>query len=400
MLRYGLLTSVLVACVAGRAAAADIPRVAPEDFAILPWGGTPAEPEILAGIHECGFNLAGFVAPEGLDAVHAAKLKAIVSWGPMHVGDAEAELAQAEIDKRVAEIAGKVAGHPGVYGYYLRDEPGAHMFPALGRWVAALAKADPKHRAYVNLFPNYANAAQMRVPTYDEYIEQFAATVKPPFISYDNYSLINDGSLRDGYFQNLEAAWATALRHKVPFWNIVLGNAHFAYAEPSDGGFAFQLYTTLAYGARGISYFTYFTPALGNYRLAPLDQFNHRTPTWDMLRRANLQVHRLAPTYLKLTSTGVFHHPEVPVGSKALKDSRLVADLGGGNFVVGEFDGPGGKPYVLVVNKDRKASVVVGIRLKQAGRIMVTSPWTGGEQPWEGEQVWLAPGQGHLLHVE
>ena len=78
-------------------------------------------------------------------------------------------------------------------------------------------------------------------------------------------------------------AACSALRHALPFWNIVLSNAHFNYAEPTPAGFRFQAYTTLAYGARGISYFTYFAPPAGDYRLAAIDQFGNKTATWDAL---------------------------------------------------------------------------------------------------------------------
>ena len=65
----------------------------PEDFAVLPWGWTPGNRETLETIRECGFNLAGFVAPAQLDTVAAAGLKGIVSEGSTHVGDAAAACA-------------------------------------------------------------------------------------------------------------------------------------------------------------------------------------------------------------------------------------------------------------------------------------------------------------------
>lgn len=52
----------------------DAAMLKPEEFAILPWSWIPADREMLEGIGECGFNLAGFVAPEALDAVQAAGL--------------------------------------------------------------------------------------------------------------------------------------------------------------------------------------------------------------------------------------------------------------------------------------------------------------------------------------
>ena len=394
-----IVTIGLVVILTATAAATtgDKPMLKPSEFAILPWGGTGGDLDVLKDIRECGFNLAGFVRPENLDLVSKADLQCLVTDGTTHVGDAEAQLDQAEIDRRVQALVKRVGDHKATYGYYLRDEPGANAFPGLGKWAAAFNKAAPNALAYINLFPNYASPAQMNVETYDEYLESFVKNAKPKFISYDHYALMDDGSLRGGYFQNLEAVRAAALRHELPFWNIVLSNSHFNYAEPTLAGFRFQLYTTLAYGGRGISYFTYFAPTTGNYRLAPIDQFGHKTATWDMLRNVNLQIHKLGPVYLTLKSINVFHHPDVPTGCSGIATSKLLKSVNGGNLLVGEFEGPGGQPFVMVVNKDLHKSVAFGLQFKGAGQIQRVSAYTGITDAWGGEDCWLAAGQGMLL---
>jgi hypothetical protein len=380
--------------------AKEIPMVSPNQFAILPWGWTPGDPEALEGIRECGFNLAGFVRAKDLDAVREAGLKAFLFTDEAHVSDAAAALETDEIQARVTRAVEGVLEHEAVYGHYLRDEPSAHAFPGLGRWVKAYAEAAPRHTAYVNLLPTYASEGQLGTPGYEEYVERFVAEVQPPYISYDHYALMDDGSLRDGYYLNLEIVRRVALRHGLPFWNIVLSNAHFYYDEPSPGGLRFQAYTTLAYGARGISYFTYFTPATGNYRLGPVDQFGNRTATWAMLRDVNLQIHCLAPVYTTLRSVNVFHHPNVPDGCSGIETSRFVKDLQGNDLLVGEFEDPHGSPYVMVVNKDRHRSTTFDVGLNREGRLHRVSPYSVGTSPWaRGEDCWLAPGQGALLGI-
>lgn len=369
----------------------------PEEFAVLPWGGTPGDEAALNEIRECGFNLAGFVAPDDLDKVSKAGLKCLVLDGSSHVSDAVVQLDEAEIAKRVDALTARTAKHPAVYGYYLRDEPSAGAYPGLGRWAAAYKKAAPEMLPYINLLPNYASAGQLGTPTYDEYLESFVQTVKPKFISYDHYALMDDGSLRGGYYQNLEAVRKAALKHDLPFWNIVLSNSHFRYAEPTPAGFRFQLYTTLAYGGRGISYFTYFAPKIGNYRLAPIDQFGNKTPTWDMLRQVNLELHKLGPTYITLKSVNVFHHPNVPDGCSGIGTSKYLASVSGDDLLVGEFEGPGGVPYAMVVNKSLHISTAFGVQFKEPGQVMRVSAYTGSTDPWVGEDCWLAPGQGMLL---
>jgi len=113
----------------------------------------------------------------------------------------------------------------------------------------------------------------------------------------------------------------------------------------------------------------------------------------------NLQIHKLGPVYLSLKSTHVFHHGQVPPGCSDLTSSKLLADLSGGNFVVGEFTGPGDQVAVVVVNKDLHRSTPFGVKFKRAGQIRMVNPYTGAVQAWEGENSWLAAGQGMLLLV-
>ncbi len=398
-----LITLVVFAAVlAGPATAAtEVKMLKPSEFTILPWGTTSGDLETFQTIKDCGFNLAGFVWPDKIELVKQAGLQCLVIESSTHVGDAEVALDQAEIDKRVEALVKKVGDNPAVYGYYLRDEPSAGAFPGLGRWAAAFAKLAPDALPYINLLPNYANAGQLGTPTYEEYLESFVQAVKPNFLSYDHYALMDDGSLRGGYFQNLEAVRKAALKHNLPFWNIVLSNAHFNYAEPTPAGFRFQAYTTLAYGARGISYFTYFSPNIGNYRLAPIDQFGEKTPTWDMLRHVNMQIHKLGPTYITLKSVNVFHHPDVPEGCSGIGTSKWLKSIeGAANLLVGEFEGPKGEPYVMVVNKDLRNSTWLSVQFKQEGKIMRVSAYTGSTDPWGGEDCWLAAGQGMLLGLK
>ena len=180
----------------------------------------------------------------------------------------------------------------------------------------------------------------------------------------------------------------------------MLAVSHFRFAEPTEAGLRLQVFATLAYGGRGVSYFTYFTPAVGNYRLAAIDQFGHKTPTWDMLQRVNLQLHRLAPTYSRLTWVNTFHHPSAPAGSQRIASSRYVESVDGpGSYLIGEFEDHRGRPWVLIVNKDLRFSANFGIEFKQPGFIHLINNYSGGEEQWAGENNWLAPGQGMLLTV-
>src|SRR5690606_10925390 len=62
------------------------------------------------------------------------------------------------------------------------------------------------------------------------------------------------------FFANLAVIRDTALRHDLPFMLIVLTTPHGPYRDPTEAEIAWQVHHALAYGARGVSYFTYWTP--------------------------------------------------------------------------------------------------------------------------------------------
>ena len=144
------------------------------------------------------------------------------------------------------------------------------LFPKLKVWSEAIKKIGVL--PYINLSECavWNNSGRMITWNISTSMSIFAI----PYISYDNYSLFEGGRLdEDRFYRNLELIRLRSLQADIPFWNVILSNAHFNYAEPSDATLAIQVYSTLAYGGKGIGYFTYYTPQVGNYRLAPIDRF-------------------------------------------------------------------------------------------------------------------------------
>jgi hypothetical protein len=378
------------------------PSAAEETFAdffpLMAWDGPPNKPEVFQQMRECGLNIAGFVPPSGLDMCHAAGLKAIVSDARTSGYDwtnVDADTAR----QQVTEVVELVKDHPAVYGYYLRDEPTAAFFPGLATVSNVIKELHPGAWPYINLFPNYADTGQLGTPAYDAYLEKFIEVCQPPILSYDHYALLEGGGMRDNYFANLEAVRQAGLKHKLPTWNIISTVACLNYREATPADLRFQVFTSLAYGMRGIGYFKYFAAPVGNFRSAPIDHFGHKTPTWDMLRNINLQVEKLAPTLLKLSSDRVYHFGDVPSGCTGPDDESLVANLGG-KMLVGDFTHEDGARYVMVVNKDFVYSAVCAPQFRTPpSKVELVSPYSGSLTPFAGEQVWLAPGQGSLLKL-
>jgi len=369
-------------------------------FPVMAWDMAPSDPGQLGKMKECGINIAGFATIGQLDAIRAAGMKAILTDARTRDYDwskVDAQVARKNVESLIAEVK----DHPAVYGFHLRDEPSAQWFPGLEKVASVVREKAPGKWAYINLFPNYAEPWQLGTKTYEEYLEKFVATCHPPILSYDHYALREDGSLGGDYWRNLEQMRAAALAAKVPFWNIVLAVAHFSNREVRAADFRFQAYSTLAYGGRGIAYFKYFTPAVGNYRGGPIDQFGNETPAWGAMRSVNKQIEKLAPTMLKLRSDRVYHFGNVPAGCHGVEDQSLVSDMGGEQMMVGDFTHEDGSRWVMIVNRDAERSHPCLVKFrKEPKRVRVMSAYIGELMEFEGEQRWLGPGQGVLLKVE
>ncbi|MCC7237447.1 MAG: hypothetical protein IT163_19220 [Bryobacterales bacterium] len=384
-------------------------RVSARQFPIMAWGGAPSDPAQLKLMKEAGLNVAGFCKAEDAGAVRDAGLSCFVNDKRINGYDWAKLPPEAEIRRNADEVVRLVGNNDAVLGFNLRDEPHASMMPAMGRVAAILKELAPGKWPYVNLFPYFVPRERIGAD-YETYAKMLVHEIGQPFLSYDNYSLAG-GEMLDSFFNNLDIVRKISLDVKTPFWNCVLANAHFNYMEPSDATLHLEAYATLAYGGRGIQYFTYFAPRIGNYRLAAIDQFGNKTATWDALRRINLEIHALAPTILKLRSTGVYHTPDVPEFGTPLSQSRLVSGVTTrqhllkqhtqGRLLVGEFEDGQGRPYFMIVNKDLSNSFQFTVHLREQGRKLIrVSNYSGQEAPFGGENDWIAPGAGILFRVQ
>jgi len=362
----------------------------------------------------CGFTVVPVTATtmeEGrraLDMAQAAGIQAVIIDPRIY-----RELPhEANWEATVQAVVHDYANHPALYGYYLTDEPHLRHFDALAQLTRAFETCDPDHVPYINLFPNYASPDQLGTVDYEYHVQAYLDTVRPPLLSYDHYALMEWGD-RPEYFANLEVIRRQALRVGVPFWNIILSTPHFNYRDPSPADLRWQVYTTLAYGGKGLAYFTYWTLDVENYRNGIIDMFGYRTSKYDVVRHLNLEVQRLAPHLLALTSTGVYHWPDAPQGASLLTGAGLAAGIEGGQFIIGEFVDGDAQPWVMIVNRDREHAAWTTLRIRtRHTTAQEVSPQSGQLRPISRDQgveagqvyadglilrFWLAPAGARLL---
>ncbi len=225
-----------------------------------------------------------------------------------------------ELEKEPEKTARKVMNHPGLGGYFLRDEPGNDAMKGLGEWAKRIQSVDSKHPCYLNLLPVHAYPEDW----YAEHLETFCQHVPLPQLSFDHYPIKDAGQgvfLEPRFYENLEMISAKAREVGKPFWAFALSTAHTPYPIPTIGHLRLQQYSNLAYGAQCLQYFTYWNPEsrTWNFHQAPITMEGQRSPVYELIRELNQEIQSRAEVFAGGTVESVYHVGEsIPVQTKRL----------------------------------------------------------------------------------
>lgn len=230
-------------------------------------------------------------------------------------------------------------------GLHVFDEPGVDKLPDLGVLLDIIRTVDPDNLPYVNHLPGF---------DYEAAVEH----LDPEVLSFDRYPILESGE-DGGFFANWAAVRAAALPQDIPTWAYIQSVGYTAHAVPDKDDLYWQINVALAYGCKGIQYFTYWTPdpARGeNFHEALIQPDGRKTPLYAASAEVNNDY--LAPIgrqLLPLTSTAVqaANLTQVPDGLAAFEPDDEIAATSGDGLVLGRFDGPDDARYVLVVNHSR-----------------------------------------------
>jgi hypothetical protein len=288
------------------------------------------------------------------------------------------------------EVARTLATNPAVWGYYVIDEPdnknlkrGA-VFQQLAERVAEYRAADPNHVAWINM-----TSATGR------FLADYMEVVKPDLLSFDLYRW---WALESDWWRGLEAHRDAALKARVPMIMWIESNtsekrfnAHLAPPDDNATKIRWSVYTSLAYGSKGVQWF------LGSAN--------------EDVANLNAELSAIGPTLIRLDSKQVFHTSAVPREGRGLpKSSWYFTDAE--NLLIGEFgcDDEPKASYLLIANKSidhatdavfelrrRDVSVVEEVNKESVGRTALPAERLAGAMRLP---LHLSPGDGRLIRVE
>jgi hypothetical protein len=168
---------------------------------------------------------------------------------------------------------------------------------------------------------------------------------------------------REGYCQNLKAMRQQSLAGGVPFWNFFNTMPYGPHTDPTEAQLRWQINASLAYGAKGVMYFCYWTPPGAEFPKggAVIQRDGTRTRHYGEARRLNGRLKQLGPTLMQLTSTGVYRVRPKDDPAATLKGSPI-RSLTPGDYLVGAFRHVDGR---------------------RAGCLIAGSSWYGASGGWQ-----------------
>jgi hypothetical protein len=303
-------------------------------------------------------------------------------------------------------------GHPALAGYFLIDEPheSGSMNPLLAAVVAHFRAHDPEHACFINNYP---------VPRVDEnYYNRFVLEVKPFTLSYDNY-FFREHAPDDPtfFFENLDAARSVTLSHDLPFWVIVQAIKHTlvgrrSYRQPTEAEKRFEVMQSLAFGAKGVLYFTYWTPANSWTPANPdgtifypaiVDRNGVPTSQYAGVTRINRDVRTVGKYLLSARSVMVYDGATPPTtGLRAPPPEAPVTLAYPAAVTVGVFT-DATNTYALLANRDYRDGTV-GPAMFRAATVRQLDKKTGawidvGPDEYGSTELSLAPGDAELYSL-
>lgn len=405
----------------------DLPLVGGEEFPIgLFWPPPPMQTtlERYAEIKDAGFTFLitgnylsdthivnhalGFADRVGLRVLVGDDLAIKIVAQRFTISDSDGRLTlnHEEAGAFIREAHGNYSDHPSYAGINFFDEPGPEYFPTLGEAFDLYREITGRHLAYANLLPNIYGDA------YDDYLDGFAEQVQPPVISYDRYPLLADGAEDAEYFDNWARVRRAGLKAGLPTWVFIQTLAYTNHREPTEAEFHWQVNVSLAYGAKGIQYFTYWTPdpARGEgFQPGLLTVGGERTERYDFARDLNHDWLRPVGQQLKpLTPETVGHanEPDLPKGAEAWKADDWIRQVSGHPVLVSRFSSPddADTQWLFVANRSHQkgATAQVITEPRAVGRVdrfdPATAEYTEADSP-RRISLDLEPGRAALVRL-
>lgn len=307
---------------------------------------------------------------------------------------------------------------PAFVGNYGDDEAPATKFPYLKTVKDKYEEILPDKDLLINLLPTYATTAQLGADSYEEYIQTYIDVMDPDYVMYDHYPLLKgandkESSIREDFLRNLEVVAYLTSNAGIDFYNFIQVGAHMSYRDTDLSDLRFQIYSSMAYGSKGISYFTYWSPydTYAYFGETIISKEGERTRRYYEAQQVNNEVHAFEETYLNFEWQGtmtflgneMYDNPRFLILEHTLESHpRIKSVETDQDLIIGTFkDKDGNDAFMIVNNSDPfyKQTANVTIEFNDANNLLM---YRFGEKIFTGMKnsaftFELQPGEGRFV---
>lgn len=262
--------------------------------------------------------------------------------------------------------------HPANAGYFLQDEPSASHIPTLKKLAETIESIDNTRFAYINLLPNFFSPKDYAVGSYEEYIRKFITEIPLKMLSFDHYPVVSN-YIRPSWYYNLAFIRDEAEKAGIPFWAFVLTSAHWSYPVPTIDHLRMQVYSNLAYGAKGIQYFTYWMPDRDPYISGPINNKGIKTNEYYLLQEINKEIHNLSYIFQTSKVTKVSHYGDIPQRTTQFTNAPYFVesiDIKGGDALLSEMENEDNS-FFMIQNTNLHREIGIDIQTDNQTKIVL-----------------------------
>jgi hypothetical protein len=355
----------------------------------------------------------------GVQAAAALGIRVIYASEFFDVTSIDIPSRRASLDEII--LALQAAGN--VSGIFIGDEPISTDFRNIKRMFDFMKQSLPEALPYVNLLPMHATEAQLgvdyssinqsdsvysfadnwfgvssrrrQIVSYISYVQSFINTCSPLVLSWDLYPFVQ--TERDDFILNLAIISYLARKNGIPFFNTIQASADDAsWQMPDEAQLRWQVYQSIAYGCRGIIYYTYWgTAATGS-----LYRSGQKTATVDVVAQINKELSSISTPIMNYPLIGTYHTGDLPIGGVRLPDDiNLVQIHSSGSTTIGFFGARGIAQAIMIANNSYYEACWVTITTeKHLLEIELDGDWKSlSSLPGERVLIKLEAGSGRLF---
>ncbi len=253
-------------------------------------------------------------------------------------------------------------------GILIKDEPSRSHFEQIATSRATFEKLLGKNFLYhSNVFPDYATEQQRYgsgdIPeggySHEQYVDDYIRIYKPQILSFAYYPLFEAGIMQLGYFDNMSVMRRKAAEAKIPFWFYVQTCSFSDNTRiPSEADLHWLVNTALAYGSKGIQYFTYVVPISfpggEQFNGAMIDLQGNPTEVYGYAQTINKFITEVDEVLMCSLSKGLMKSGTSACGDIPARDLLnsygALSSVAGDSVLVGCFDYNGKDAYYVVNN--------------------------------------------------